>query len=83
MYGYSYKMEASILTVRERDLALTGVSNDIQEYWEEKNIDELNNTKSDELYNYLEAIVKKHSTDSMTISLEKNLFIFETSTMFQ
>ena len=76
-------MEASILTVRERDLALTGVSNDIQEYWEEKNIDELNNTKSDELYNYLEAIVKKHSTDSMTISLEKNLFIFETSTMFQ
>lgn len=29
MYGYSYKMEASTLTVRERDLALAGVSNDM------------------------------------------------------
>lgn len=83
MYGYSYKMEASTLTVRERDLALAGVSNDIQEYWEEKSLDELYTIDSDELYNHLEAILKKHSTDSMIISLEKNLFIFDTSTMFQ
>lgn len=83
MYGYSYKMDAGTLTVKERDLALTGILNDIQGYWKEKSLDELSNTNSDELYNYLEAIVKKHSTDGIAISLEKNLFVFETSAMFQ
>lgn len=83
MYGFSYHLDANKVTVGERDLALAKVISKVEDFWETSDIETLAGMTSDEMYEQLRIIVEACSTETITISIVKNYFMFQTSKMLE
>lgn len=67
----------SKLTIGERDRALAGVINEIQQYWDNADIDTLSIMKGDSILKEFKAIAEKYSNDLIEISFTNNNVSFE------
>lgn len=65
------------LTIGERDSALAGVINDIEQYWEDTSIDELLTMTSDDILKELKAIAANYSSQLIEFSFRDNSIHFE------
>ncbi|MCX4350908.1 MAG: hypothetical protein OSJ60_04655 [Lachnospiraceae bacterium] len=83
MYGFSYQFDANKLTVGERDLALTKVINEVQNFWNSTDIKVLADMSSDDMLEQLKTIVETCSTETVKMSVVENYFMFQTSEMLE
>lgn len=82
MYGFSYHIDATTLTVGERDSMLSGIISDVHDFWDNATLEELSTMSDTEIYNKIDKIIAKYNTSNVNISFDKSLFSFETSTMY-
>lgn len=82
MYGVSYHLDPQVVTVGERDTALANAINDIQSFWYDTNLETLAEMSSDEVFSKLNAIADNNSTNAIQLSIVKNYYIFQASSMF-
>ena len=82
MYGVSYHLDPQVVTVGERDTALANAINDIQSFWYDTNLETLAEMSSDEVFSKLNAIADNNSTNAVQLSIVKNYYIFQASSMF-
>ncbi len=70
--------DKSLLTVRERDQAVAGLLAAVQDFWEEKSLDEAVTMTKEEVVTLLGNLARKHSTDQITLSTREEYVGFET-----
>ena len=56
--------------------------NDIQSFWYDTNLETLAEMSSDEVFSKLNAIADNNSTNAVQLSIVKNYYIFQASSMF-
>lgn len=77
-YEGSYKIKNSnLITVGERDYCIGGVINDIREFWNSKNFEDVNSMNKEELVTKLKDITKKYSNEQIVVNIQPEQINFE------
>ena len=77
-YAFSYHIsDPDKLTVGERDLLIGGAIRDIQEFWTETSLEDLQKLTRNDVLKKLEEIAKEYSNRQITVSILEDQLYFE------
>lgn len=70
--------DKSLLTVRRRDQAVSGLLTAVQNFWDSKSLDEAVGMTKEEVVSILNGLAQTYSTDQITLSTQEEYIGFET-----